>query len=108
MFYGGMSNVPGAPGNLVAGSPGYFMPEAEIQRRFQERYKGTPEGQKLQENIMRVREQLRTGSFPFQQAQGNTNMTPLGNTGALLANSQFYGGPQMGQLPANFDAKYVS
>ena len=89
-YYGGGMNI-----QQLAGSPGYFMPEAEIQRRFQERYKNTPEGQRLQENILRVREQLKTGTFPWQQAEGSPN-------------SQFYMGPQSGQIPAGFDGKYVS
>ena len=46
-YYGGESNVPGAPGNLMAGSPGYFLPEQEIQKRMQERYYQTPAGQDL-------------------------------------------------------------
>lgn len=107
--YYGESNVPGAPGQaLMAGSPGYFMPEAEIQRRFQERYQQTPEGQRLQQNIQRVREQLRTGSFPFQQAQGNSGMAPMGNVGAVIDNAQFYMGPQAGQMPTGFQNKFVS
>lgn len=108
MLYGGMSNVPGAPGNLMAGSPGYFMPEAEIQRRFQERYKATPEGQRLQENILRVRDQLKTGTFPWQKAEGSTGPAPVGNIGALIDNSQFYMGPQLGQVPPGFQNKFVS
>lgn len=108
MLYSGESNVPGAPGNLMAGSPGYFMPEAEIQRRFQERYRSTPEGQKIQENMQRVREQLKTGTFPWQQAQYSPGMTPMGNAGAPMANAEFYKGPQFGQIPTGFQNKIVS
>lgn len=107
--YYGESNVPGAPGqSAIAGSPGYFMPEAEIQRKFQERYQQTPQGQKLQENIQRVKEQLRTGTFPFQQAQGNSGMMPMGNAGAFIDNAQMFMGPQLGQVPAGFQNKFVS
>jgi len=107
--YYGESNVPGAPGQtLMAGSPGYFMPEAEIQRRFQERFQSTPQGQQLQKNINRVREQLKTGTFPWQQAQGTPGLAPMGNSGAIVDNSQFYLGPQAGQVPAGFQNKFVS
>jgi hypothetical protein len=107
--YYGESNVPGAPGqSLMAGSPGYFMPEAEIQRRFQERHQSTPQGQKLQENINRVREQLRNGTFPWQQAQGTPGMSPIGNAGAFADNAQFYMGSQAGQMPVGFQNKFVS
>lgn len=107
MLYAGESNVPGAAGNLLAGSPGYFMPEAEIQRRFQDRYRSTPEGQKLQENIQRVREQLKTGTFPWQQAQYSPGAMPVGNMGALIDNAQFYKGPQLAQIPPGFDGKTI-
>ena len=108
MLYSGESNVPGAPGNLMAGSPGYFMPEAEIQRRFQDRYRSTPEGQKIQENIQRVREQLKTGTFPWQQAQSSPGMAPMGNMASFIDNAQFYKGQQVGQVPAGFQNKIVS
>jgi hypothetical protein len=39
--------------------------------------------------------------------QSNMQGAPMGNM-AGLANAQFYMGPQFGQAPANFDAKYVS
>lgn len=80
MFYGGESNVPGAPGNLLAGSPGYFPSDKEVQDRlFQYGLRNTPQGQRIQENIRRIQQQ-------------NPNVF-----GAPSANSLFFQGPQLGQ-----------
>jgi hypothetical protein len=98
MFYSGESNVPGAPGNLMAGSPGYFFPETEIQRRMQERYYQTPEGQKLIDRTNKLKEKIKQGNF-FPTAS-------LGNTGAMLAQSYpVYGQPI---IPDGFEGKYLS
>lgn len=101
MFYAGESNVPGAPGNLLAGSPGYFLPETDIQQRMQERYYQTPAGQKLRENINRVREKIKQGNFTpgFDAAfvPGSSTVGAIGNVGGI-ANAQFFNGPQYGQV----------
>ena len=100
--YGGMSSVPGAPGNLMAGSPGYVPSESQIQDRlFRYGLHNTPLGDELKQKNQNFRNR-----YPniFSQAQG---MQSAGNM-AGLANAQFYMGPQFGQAPANFDAKYVS
>jgi hypothetical protein len=98
MFYSGESNVPGAPGNLMAGSPGYFLPEVEIQRRMQERYYQTPAGQGLIDRTNKLKEKIQQGNF-FPTAS-------LGNAGAMLGQSY----PMYGQQlpPVGFDGKYLS
>lgn len=102
MYYGGESNVPGAPGNLMAGSPGYFMPEAEIQKRMQQRFGETPAGQQLQQNIQRVQEKYGLGPFApgikgASVPAGSSNLPgAVGNMGGI-ANAQFFEGPQLGQ-----------
>lgn len=118
MYYGGESNVPGAPGNLIAGSPGYFMPEAEIQQRMQQRFNETPAGQQLQQNIQRVQEKYGLGPFApgFKGAAvpaGSSNLPAAIGNMAGIANSTFYAGPQFNQpgnvsLPAGFQNKMVS
>ena len=44
----------------------------------------------------------------FRQALGFPGMQPMGNAGAFFDNSQFYMGPQFGQMPAGFQNKIVS
>ena len=103
MFYGGERNVPGAPGNVgaqLAGSPGYFMPEAEINNRiFRQGTQTTPLGEETQKRIQDFRNKY-PGVFGAQ-----AGMSPVGNAG-------FYAGPQLGQfgqnIPAGFQNKYVS
>jgi len=95
LYYGGESNVPGAPGNLVAGSPGYFMPETDIQRRMQERYYQTPAGQQLIENTNKLKQKIEQGNFrpTFQSASMYPGGQYVGNA-AGIANAQFFNGPQ--------------
>jgi hypothetical protein len=73
MFYSGLQNVPGAPGNLMgqnvpmplgqpgvplAGSPGYFMQDKEIQDRlFRYGMDNTPAGQELKQKMQNFRNQ---------------------------------------------------
>ena len=106
MYLSGEFNVPGAPKNWTAGSPGYFMPEAEIQRRMQQRFSETPAGQQLQQNIQRVQEKYGLGPFTpgikgaFVPAGSSNLPTAIGNMGGIanaIANAQFFEGPQYGQ-----------
>jgi len=84
MYYSGESNVPGAPGNLMAGSPGYFMGDEEIQNRlFRHGMDNTPKGAELKQRM----EQLRNQLFPLNKsiplAQGSSGeMIPPGMGGA--------------------------
>ena len=118
MFYSGESNVPGAPGNLLAGSPGYFPPEAEIQRRMQERYYQTPAGKTLIENTNKLREKIKQGTFgpgldaaSFPDAGGsfpNAMIAQAYPGGQAIGNAAALGGmtqanPNFGQLPFNVD-----
>jgi hypothetical protein len=105
MYYGGESNVPGAPGNLMAGSPGYFLPEADIQRRMQERFYQTPAGQGLMERTDKLKQKIQEGNFRPQVPMASNPYqggVPMGNAG-------FFAGPQYGQqVPPGFQNKIVS
>jgi hypothetical protein len=89
MYYGGESNVPGAPGNLLAGNPfssSFVIPQQsrmEADRLFRQGMDNTESGRKMKENMQRVRQML-------PQAMGAPGMMPMGNAG-------FFMGPQMGQ-----------
>ncbi len=103
MFYGGESNVPGAPGNLLAGSPGYFMSEKEIENRlFRYGMDKTPLGDQLKQRMEEIRQRY-PGAFtpqaaqPSMQPNGSSNLPgAVGNMGGI-ANAQFFEGPQLGQ-----------
>jgi hypothetical protein len=101
MFYGGESNVPGAPGNLLAGNPfssSFVIPQQsrmEADRLFRQGMDNTESGRKMKENMQRVRQML-------PQAMGAPGMMPMGNAG-------FFMGPQMGQdIPPGYMNKIVS
>lgn len=97
--YGGMSSVPGAPGNLMAGSPGYIPSESQIQDRlFRYGLNNTPLGDELKQKNQKFRDR-----YPniFSQVQG---IQSVGNMGGMeFAQSQFPSTPvyydeQMKQL----------
>lgn len=94
--YGGESNVPGAPGNLMAGSPGYFPSEQDINDRlFRQGMDNTESGRQMKERIRQLQQKLPT-SFGMQ------GVPPMGNAG-------FYMGPQQGQqIPPGFHNKSIS
>ena len=108
MYYGGESNVPGAPGNLFAGGPSFDIPRGpgalggrseEQIRRLQ---KSMPENRQL------LDEMQRRGITP-----GGGNLPAAVGNMAGIANSTFYAGPQFNQpgnvsLPAGFQNKMVS
>jgi len=72
MFYGGMSNVPGAPGNFPKKFPAGGPP------------------------------------LPLAGIPGSSNLPgAIGNMGGIQ-NAQFFGGPQLGQLPAGFVNKTLA
>jgi hypothetical protein len=95
MFYGGMTNVPGAPGNLLAGSPGYFMPDAAVQDKlFRYGMDNTQKGRELKERMENIRKQA-PATFGMQaQLPGEA-----GNLGALAQVNPTYpaGDPRYGQ-----------
>lgn len=110
MMYGGGINIPGAPGNvggMVAGSPGYFMGDQQVQDRlFKYGMQNTPRGQDIQRRIENIRQQYPNAFGPQASMYGALP----GNAGNMagIANAQFFGGPQMGQVPAGFVGKTVS
>lgn len=116
MYYAGESNVPGAPGNLgnlMAGSPSFDINRVpgslggrsgEQLRRIYEG--GTQENEQLNEELRR--RGIMPGGPKLPMAYGSSNLPgAIGNMGGLQ-NAQFFAGPQLGQMPAGFQGKYVS
>lgn len=103
--YSGYSGVPGAPGN-IAGSPGYFMGDKEIQDRLY-RYgmQETTTGQDLLQRMEQLRQQ-----FPWnRQAQDMQNPYPVSATN--YAGNRFFNTLVAQRNAANnagFDNKRVS
>lgn len=102
MFYGGESNVPGAPGNLMAGSPSFDInrrPGAlggrsgEQLRRLYEG--GTQQNQQLNEELRQ--RGIMPGGPQLPLAFGSSNLPAAIGNMAGLANAQFFEGPQLGQ-----------
>jgi hypothetical protein len=85
MFYGGMVNVPGAPGNLVAGGPSF-----DINRS------AGPLGGRFNEELMK--RGIMPGAGPqLPMAFGSSNLPAAVGNMAGLANATFFEGPQLGQ-----------
>lgn len=103
MFYGGESNVPGAPGNLLAGNPSFDIRRGagalggrsgEQLRRLYEG--GTQQNQQLNEELMK--RGIMPGSGPqLPMAFGSSNLPGAAGNMAGFANAQFFEGPQLGQ-----------
>jgi len=84
MFYSGESNVPGAPGNFLAGNPSFDT----MKRRGI-----TPGG---------------GPQLPLAGIPGSSNLPgAIGNMGGLANAGMFYG-PQYGQALAGFAGKTLS
>ena len=99
MYYGGEYNVPGAPGNLIAGNP--FGPQFAIPGR-------RPVGQPVLpgEDKKAIEEVYGTpgpkpmpGAAPLglPMAFGSSNLPGAVGNMAGIANAQFFEGPQLGQ-----------
>jgi hypothetical protein len=99
MFYGGESNVPGAPGNLLAGNP-LMDPRFKIPGT---RSGGQPvlpgENKKDVEDVYgRPGMKQMPGFSPFQlpSAMGAPGMMQMGNIGGMLAQSNLMTDPSEG------------
>jgi hypothetical protein len=113
MYYSGTTNVPGAPGNLMAGSPGYMMDRDiieqrldnhDIDRRGRHNFNSTGSPNPPVPVPMQMRgPQL----FPLAGTSNLSNAIANMLPGAPGNNAGFYGGPQMGQAPAGFQSKTV-
>lgn len=106
MFYGGMTGVPGAPGNLITGNP--FGSDFVIPKQPQQQRPG-PQLHPLQQAPVRVFPQDQPGregaiDVRFRQAM---NMPGAPGNPAGMVNASFFGGPQYGQLPVGFANKLV-
>jgi hypothetical protein len=110
MYYSGESNVPGAPGNfsgtlIAAGIPVGQDPRFPMSQESFEQY--------VDERRLNKRLEPYGGSileFLRQRNPANKGASLPGTPGNFggLQNAQFYGGPQMGQMPAGFQNKFVS
>jgi len=105
-FYGGyMGNEAGVKG-LMAGSPSFDINRGKgalggrSGEQLKRLYEAMPQNQQLQEELMK--RGIMPGSGPrLPFAMGPQGIPPMGNPG-------FFMGPQMGQVPAGFQNKYVS
>jgi hypothetical protein len=108
MFYGGESNVPGAPGNLFAGGPSFDSNRTpgSLGGRSGEQLKrlyegGTQQNQQLNDELRR--RGILPGMGPQLPLAYNSMQGPI-----PMGNAGFFAGPQMGQVPAGFQNKFVS
>ena len=110
MVYGGESNVPGAPGNLLAGNPfssSFVIPQQsrmEADRLFRQGMDNTESGRKMKENMQRVRQMLpqAMGTPDMMQMDNMSSMGNIGNAGVFMR-------PQMGQgIPPGYMNRIVS
>ena len=110
--YYGESNVPGAPGqsliaggNFVGGQGLQINPEAHKQQNRQQKIynKGMGTDNPNEKEIF-----LRRTGPQLPMAQGVPGMMPMGNAGMFVDNAQMFMGPQLGQIPAGFQNKFVS
>lgn len=107
MFFGGMTSVPGAPGNLLAGGPSFDINRTPgaLGGRSGEQLKRLYEGG-TQQNKQLNEELMRRGIMPGAGPQLPLVYGAPGNA-AGMANASFFGGPQIG-LPVGFANKMVS
>lgn len=113
-FYGGYLGNAGGLNSLMAGGPSLPFGGGQQYRQIQEENRpGAPKPAGLSPTkIFPPNTPGREGAIDvqFRQAMGNYPGAP-GNifgmqTPAMVANSQFYGGPQLTQIPNGFH-KYV-
>ena len=107
MYYGGESNVPGAPGNLLAGGPSFDIPRGpgalggrseEQIRRLQQ---SMPENRQLLEEMQRRGITPGGGpQLPLAGIPGSSNLPGAVGNMAGVANATFFEGPQLNQ-PGN-------
>jgi hypothetical protein len=112
MYYAGESNVPGAPGNLLAGSPSFQIgPRSPFKGMSREALEELKQFDDRPQDLQRYYEQQNNPGprlFPLAGIPGSSNLPgAVGNMQGMV-NAQFYGGPQLGQIPPGFDNKIVS
>jgi hypothetical protein len=102
LYYGGESNVPGAPGNLFAGTPSFDINRrpGSLGGRSGEQLKrlyegGTQQNEKLNEELRN--RGIMPGAGPQLPLASNQPFGfPMGNA-AGVANAQFFEGAQLAQ-----------
>jgi hypothetical protein len=108
MFFGGMTSVPGAPGNLLSGNP--FGSDFVIPKQRKQQSPGPQLNPLLQTpaRIFLPHEPGRGGAIPVNATSWQAmNMLGAPGNAAGMANASFFGGPQIG-LPIGFGSKMVS
>ena len=107
MYYGGELNVPGAPGNLLAGNPSFDIRRTpgslggrsgeQLRRLYED---GTQQNQQFNDELMR--RGIKPGAGPqLPMAFGSSNLP--GAIGNIQGMADAY---QLGQ--AGFNSKFVS
>ena len=115
MFYGGMRNVPGAPGNFpensLAGSPSFEIgPRSLFKGMSREKLEELKKFDDRPEDLQRYYDRINAPGprLPLAGIPGSSNLPgAIGNMGGIQ-NAQFFGGPQFGQLPAGFFNKTLA
>ena len=118
MYYGGESNVPGAPGNLLAGGPSFDIPRGPgaLGGRSEEQIRRLQ--QSMPENRQLLDEMKRRGITPgggpqLPLALGSSNLPAAVGNMAGIVNATPYAGPPF-NVPfdpttlGGFQGKYVS
>jgi hypothetical protein len=108
MYYAGESNVPGAPGNLMAaGIPVGQDPRLPMSQGDFEREVGR---QKLNRILGPIEQQRGIQRFREVMGQNVQGAFMPKSTGTPMGNAGFYMGPQLGQMvpPAGFDRVTIS
>ena len=108
MYYAGESNVPGAPGNLMAaGIPVGQDPRLPMSQADFQHHMGL---EKLNRILGPSQEQRGFQRFQEIMRQGVPGASMPGAGGTPMGNAGFYMGPQLGQMtpPAGFQNKTVS
>lgn len=109
MFYGGMTNVPGAPGNLMAGSPSFEIgPRSPFKGMSREQLEELKRFDDRPQDLQQYYDRINNPGPQLPMAFGSSNLPgAIGNMGGLQ-NAQFFAGPQLAQMPVGFQGRYVS
>jgi hypothetical protein len=112
MYYAGEANVPGAPGNLgnlMAGSPSFQIgPRSPFKGMSREQLEELKKFDDRPQDLQQYYDRINNPGPQLPMAYGSSNLPgAIGNMGGMQ-NAQFFGGPQLGQMPAGFQGKYVS
>jgi len=116
MLTDGGYGVPGMPGNfptnlgnLIAGSPSFTIgPRSPFKGMSREQLEELKKFDDRPQDLQKYYDRINNPGPQLPMAYGSSNLpAAIGNMGGLQ-NAQFFGGPQLGQIPVGFQGKYVS